>query len=445
MKFYNREPELAELQKLWKQSESRGTLAVLTGRRRLGKTLLATEFVKELPFFYFFVEKKPETLLCQDYLPILQKNLPFPIVGEITRFKDLFTLLLEYAKKERVVVIIDEFQEFYQINPAVYSEMQNLWDSYKKESKMFLITVGSIYSLMHKIFEDKKEPLFGRSDRILKLAPFSIPVLSSVLKDHKITGEQNLFDFYVLTGAVPKYLDLLMTNEIRSKEAILDFILGEFSPLLEEGKTLLIEEFGKEYGTYFAILELISMGKTSRPEMESILGCSIGGYVEKLEETYNLIYRIMPFDEKPASRLLKFGMKDPFLTFWFRFLYKNWSAVELKNFTYIRRIIDRDYSTYCGRFLEKFFLDLLAGQKKYNRIGTYWEAKNLNEIDIVAANDLDKQLFIAEVKMNPNKFSMKNLQAKAQNLLKNYPDYQVEWAGLSLANVKEYLPAVSEF
>lgn len=439
MRFYNREPELVELQKLWKQSEARGTLAVLTGRRRLGKTLLATEFAKDLPFFYFFVEKKPEALLCQDYLPMMQKKLPFPIVGEITRFKDVFTLLLEYAKKERIVVILDEFQEFYHINPAVYSEMQNLWDAYKSQSKMLLIVVGSVYSLMHKIFEDKKEPLFGRSDRTLKLAPFSIPTLASLLKDHSVTGLQDLFDFYVLTGAVPKYLDLFMTNGIRSREMILDFILSEFSPLLEEGKSLLIEEFGKEYGTYFAILELISMGKTSRPEMESILGCSVGGYVERLEETYNLIYRIMPFDEKPASRLLKFAIKDPFLTFWFRFLYKNWSAVELKNFEYIRRIIDRDYSTYCGKFLERFFLELLAGQKKYNRIGTYWEAKNLNEIDIIAVNDLDKQLFIAEVKMNPLKFSMKTLQAKAQNLLKNYPNYQVEWAGLSLENAKDYL------
>jgi hypothetical protein len=60
---------------------------------------------------------------------MLQKKLPFPIVGEITRFKDLFTFLLEYAKKERIIVILDEFQEFYYINPAVYSEMQNLWDA----------------------------------------------------------------------------------------------------------------------------------------------------------------------------------------------------------------------------------------------------------------------------------------------------------------------------
>lgn len=65
-------------------------------------------------------------------------------------------------------------------------------------------------------------------------------------------------------------------------------------------------------------------------------------------------------------------------------------------------------------------------QKKYNRIGTYWEAKNLNEIDIVAINDLEQKLFIAEVKLNPKKFNLYELQTRAQNLLKKYPNYQVE-------------------
>jgi hypothetical protein len=292
---------------------------------------------------------------------------------------------------------------------------------------------------MHKIFEDKKEPLFGRADRTIKLSPFSIPTLIALLEDHKITKLEDVFDFYVLTGSVPKYLDMLMTNGVKSRDEILSFMLTEFSPFLDEGRNFLIEEFGKEYGTYFAILELMSVGKTSRPEVESILGRDVGGYVEKLEENYNLIYRIMPLDEKPGSRNIKFAIKDPFLNFWFRFIYRNRSAIELKNFDYVRRIIDRDYSTYCGHFLERFFRELLALQKKYNRIGSYWEAKNLNEIDIVAINDLEKQILIAEVKTNPKKINLYELQLKAQNLLKHYPDYQVEWAGLSLKDVKKYL------
>jgi AAA+ ATPase superfamily predicted ATPase len=439
MRFYNRELELAELEKLWKQADEGGKLAVLTGRRRLGKTLLATEFTKKLPFFYLFVEKKPESLLCEDYISLLQTELSFPVVGEIKRFRDLFLLLLEHSKKNKIVLIIDEFQEFYTINPSVYSEIQNLWDAHKRESKMLLIVVGSVYSLMHKIFEDEKEPLFGRADRTMKLSAFSIPILMELLKEHGISDLQTIFDFYVLTGSVPKYLDLLMTNGVRSRREILSFMLSEFSPFLEEGRNSLIEEFGKDYGTYFAILELLSLGKTARPEIESILGRDVGGYIEKLEITYNLLYRIVPLDEKVASRMVKYAIKDPFLNFWFRFIYRNRSAIELKNFEYVHKIIDRDYATYCGRFLERFFLDLLALKKKYNRLGTYWEAKNINEIDIVGVNDLEKQLFIAEVKINPKKLNLHELQTKAQNLIKNYPDYQVLWAGLSLKDATEYL------
>lgn len=439
MRFYNRKTELTELQKLWEQADGGGKLAVLTGRRRLGKTLLAIEFAKNLPFFYLFVGKKPEVLLCEDSVTALREKLPFPVVGEIKRFKDLFLLLLEYAKKTKIILIIDEFQEFTNINPSIYSEIQNLWDAYKQESKMLFIAVGSVYSLMHKIFEDKKEPLFGRADRVMKLNAFSIPTLVEVLQDHHISNLQEVFDFYVLTGSVPKYLDLLITNKVQSKNDILSFMLSEFSPFLEEGKNFLIEEFGKEYGTYFAILELLAMGKTSRPEIESILGRDVGGFIERLEESYGLIYRVIPVNEKFSSRMVKFAIKDPFLNFWFRFIYRYRSAVELKNFAYIRRIIDRDYTAYCGRFLERFFLELLALQKKYNRLGTYWESKNLNEIDIVAVNDLDQELFIAEVKINPKKLNLHALQSKAQNLIKDYPNYRIEWAGLSLKDASKYL------
>ena len=437
MKFYNRESELLELERLWDQTQNGGRLAVLTGRRRLGKTWLAKEFGEKHPFLYFFVEKKPEALLCEGWVSILREKMT--VVGEIKQFRDFFILLLEYAKRERIVVVIDEFQEFYQINPSVYSEVQNLWDSYKKESKMLFIAVGSVYSLMHKIFEDKKEPLFGRFDRLLKLNCFSIQTLEGMLKDYGILELKELFDFYVLTGSSPKYLDILMTNGTKSKDQILSFMLGEFSPFLEEGKNLLIEEFGKEYGTYFAVLELLSMGKTSRPEIESILGFTVGGYMEKLEDTYNLIYRVLPIDGKPASRLVKFAIKDRFLNFWFRFFFRNSSAIELKNFAYVRRLIDRDYSVYCGRFLENFFIDLLARTKKYNRIGSYWEAKNLNEIDIVAINDLDKEMLLVEVKTNPKKLDLQELKRKSENLLRKYPDYQVKWAGWSLLDAKQFL------
>ena len=123
---------------------------------------------------------------------------------------------------------------------------------------------------------------------------------------------------------------------------------------------------------------------------------------------------------------------DNFLSFWFRFIYRNRSAVETGNFKYIRDVIRRDYSTYAGRVLEQFFRVLFAETGQYNRIGSYWEKNHQNEIDLVAMNDMKKELLIAEVKMNKAKVDLERLKEKAKNLIASYPKYKVQYQSLGL-------------
>jgi len=108
--------------------------------------------------------------------------------------------------------------------------------------------------------------------------------------------------------------------------------------------------------------------------------------------------------------LQKYHFIDNFLQFWFRFIHKNREAVEIQNFSFIRSLIKRFYDTYKGRLLEKFFHDILALTGKYNRIGCYWKKGHHNEIDIVAVNDMDKILFVSEVKTNKHKNSQVRLE-----------------------------------
>jgi len=108
---------------------------------------------------------------------------------------------------------------------------------------------------------------------------------------------------------------------------------------------------------------------------------------------------------EPNSRLQKYFITDNFLNFWFRFLYRNYSAIETENFNYIKTLLKRDYLTYCGKILEKFYHELFAGTGKYNRIGSYWEKGNQNEIDLVAVNDMKKEIVVAEIKMNPSRIN----------------------------------------
>ena len=255
MKFYARKKEIKMLQKLYKQSEESGRMAVLTGRRRVGKTLLALEFAKSHKFVYLFVAKKSEHLLCTEYIEEIKQVFDIPVIGEIRRFKDVFSLLLEISRKEHFTLIIDEFQEFYYINPAVYSEIQNLWDLNKDRCKLNLILIGSVYSLMHKIFEDSKEPLFERADRLFLIRPLKIKIIHEILTDYGHSDLKTLFHIYLFTGGVPRYIDILVKNSAFTYDQVLDFMLEEYSPFINEGKNLLIEEFGKEYGTYFSILD----------------------------------------------------------------------------------------------------------------------------------------------------------------------------------------------
>jgi len=197
----------------------------------------------------------------------LQESLNIKILGHFVRFSELFEYLMILGKERHINLVIDEFQEFYNINSSIYSEMQNIWDTYKNDSKVNLLLSGSIYSLMKKIFENAKEPLFGRADSRILLKPFDVMTLKEIFYDNasSVTNEDFL-SFYMLTGGVARYVELFVNAKAFNFEAQIDFLIDENNIFLEEGKNLLIEEFGKEYTTYFSILSLISSSKTSRSE-----------------------------------------------------------------------------------------------------------------------------------------------------------------------------------
>ena len=434
MKFYNREKELKNLKKIEKASRESAKMTVIVGRRRIGKTTLIKEAYPQK--LYLFVSKKNEALLCEEFIKIIEQQLEVKIFGEIKKFKELFEYLMELSTKQAFTLIIDEFQEFLTINKSLYSDMQNIWDSYKNRSQMNLILSGSIYSLMKRIFEDRKEPLFGRANSKINLKAFSVVTLKEILEDYSPNySSDDLLSFYTLTGGVAKYVEIFVDAKAFTLDEQLDLIFDDYSLFLDEGKNLLIEEFGKEYTTYFSILSLIASSKTSRSEMESILERNIGGYLDKLEREYSIIKKVKPIFAKEGSRTVKYEIVDNFFNFWFRFIYKYKSAIELENYEYVKNIVKRDYETYSGLFLERYFQEKLRLSYNYSTIGNYWERGNQNEIDIVALNEEKKRMLIAEVKRNPKKIDLHRLEQKALKLTAKYKQYSVEYRGFSLEEI----------
>lgn len=436
MKFYNRENEIAELKRICNLSFTHNSrMTVLTGRRRIGKTSLIKKAFEDsdAPMLYFFTGRKAEVALVNDFVREIHDKLHGYVPEGLRSVTGVMRHLFELAKTERFILVIDEFQEFTNVNPSVFSDLQNLWDSYRSETRMNLVLSGSVMSMMRRIFTDAHEPLFGRADNIISLRPFRIKVVKEILKDYnpEYTNEDFLA-LYSITGGIPKYIELFCDNGHVTCESMLRFSVSYMSPFIDEGRNLLITEFGRDYGTYFSILLAIAQGRTSQAEITAALGgMAIGGHLERLENTYNIISKFRPVMSKPGSKnTVRFRISDNFMQFWFRFIERNRSMIELDNYDDLRKVVMRDYPTYSGLMLEKYFRQKLTEEGGFRELGSWWEAKagkEANEIDIVGIRTEGKSALIAEVKRNVRNYDNKSFMAKIEHIrAKILSGYEIE-------------------
>lgn len=398
-------------------------MTVLVGRRRIGKTELVLRCSNGRPLLYFFVARKAEPMLCQDFVAESESKLGIPI-GQYTSFSLLFRHLMILSKERPFTVVIDEFQDWMRINPSIFSEIQREWDLGKQGSKMNLIISGSIYSLMHRIFEDSKEPLFSRANRIITLKPFQTSVLKEILSDYNPDyTPRDLLTLYTITNGVAWYVALLMNEKRNTSEKMLNMLTEENSPFINEGKNLLVEEFGADYANYFSILSCIAGGERTRAQIEASTGIKeVGGFLDRLISHYNLIEKHTPVLSKPRAKNVRYVISDNFLTLWFRFFYKYQSYIESGALKQLGRIIRRDIHVVEGFMLERYFRQKLRESQQYTRIGQFWDRKGENEIDIVALNEIDNIMDVFEVKTDPNQYDEQKLKQKVDAMLTAIPE-----------------------
>ncbi|MFP3041979.1 ATP-binding protein [Treponema primitia] len=450
MKFYGRTKEIEELNRIGELAfTDHSRMTVITGRRRIGKTSLITMATAKTPTAYLFVGRKDEAAICGEFAATISTALNVFIPEGINRFQVLFQYLMDLATRRPFTLVIDEFQEFLNINPSVYHDMQHLWDQYKDRSRMHLILCGSVYSFMQRIFQDSKEPLFGRADNIIKLSPFDLTTLKKIMTDYRPKySNDELLALYAFTGGIPKYIEMFCDNLNQepglSIPGMIDFMVRDNSPFIEEGKYLLIEEFGKNYGVYFSILDAVAGGLNTQPAIASTLGDkSIGGHIKRLIEDYNILIRRRPILAKEGTQTVRYEIADNFLQFWFNYFDRYRSMIEIKNFTGLRSIIKADYTTYSGRILERYFRQQLAESQNYRDIGSWWEGArkgstgdDQNEIDIVALGLEKNRALAVEVKRQRGKYKPTLLAAKIERLKeKALPGYEVEGRCLTLEDM----------
>lgn len=446
MKFYDRENELNTLEETRKVAFSKASqMTVVTGRRRIGKTKLMLKSCEGTPSVYLFVSRSSEAVLCRQFAQVVRDSLGVFVPNGMNNFRDLFRYMMEIGKQRAYNLIIDEFQELENVNTSVFGDIQNIWDATKDETRVNLLISGSVYSLMHHIFMDYKEPLYGRATSIIRMKPFAVSVLKQILSDHSPEyANDDLLALYMLTGGVPKYVELLMDGEAFTVEGMIDHVVKENSVFIEEGNVMLVQEFGKKYGNYYAILSAIASGANETSRISDVTGQqSLGGSLQRLEDDYGLICKLRPVKAKEGTQTVKYEIRDHFLRFWFRYIVKYQNLVQSGRFDVLRSLVMSDYTDYSGRMLEAYFRDKIAEEQVIDQIGSWWEGKrgkgedtDQHEIDIVAIYFKEKRVLLAEVMRQRKNFDAAKFEHKVQLIkTKLFARYKIETACLTLEDM----------
>jgi AAA+ ATPase superfamily predicted ATPase len=440
MTFYDRDDELRSMEETRNFAfENYSRMTVMTGRRRIGKTALILKSCENTPTVYLFVNRGMEVDLCEKFTAIANNSLNTFVPQGITSFSVLFEALMNVGKTLRFNLIIDEFQEFFYINSSIYSLMQDIWDRYRKDTHVNLIISGSVYTLMSQIFQNYREPLYGRADKFLKLSPFNTGTLKQIIADFNPNySNDDLLALYSFTGGVPKYIELLCDEKCLTMKKIVDFMIRRDSVFLNEGRMLLVQEFGKKYGSYFSILSAIASGRNTIAEMSALFdGTSLGGFLKRLEVDYEIIKKARPLQAKENSQTVRYEISDNFLRFWFRYFYRNQELIETGNLNELGNIIRNDYPTYSGLVLERYFKQKFAESMQFRSISSFWEAKgNQYEIDIVALRTEANKAVAVEVKRQKKNFKPEEFARKVEHLRnKLLSGYEIEQLCLTLEDM----------
>lgn len=293
--------------------------------------------------------------------------------------------------------------------------------------------------MISKIFRDKKEPLYNRQNRFMTIRAFKPSVLKEILDTyHPEYSKEDLLALYTFTGGVAKYVELLIDDNAMTLDSMIESMISSDSIFINEGRSILIEEFGKDYDIYFSILSAIASGKTRRSEIESIIGKSIGGYLTRLEDDYGIIVKQIPIGAKALSKNAIYVINDNFFSFWFRFIFKYSHILEIGGYKQLRSLIKRDYPTFSGTILERYFREKAIESDNYTLIGKWWDRKGENEIDMVASNEFEKKVEIYEIKRNRKNIDFTALKGKEEKMLTSvnlFNGYNIETKGLDMQDM----------
>lgn len=438
MKFIGRKNELYTLNTEYNRNSG---FVVIYGRRRVGKTTLIKEFLKNKTAFYYLATEELESQSMKRLANVIARTTKKTLLQKIefTDWLDLFQLIADYKPEEKKVLVIDEFPYLVRTNSAFPSILQNAWDEFLKDSNVMLILSGSLIGMMQKHALSYDSPLYGRRTAQMRLTPLPF---TSIYEAQNLPFEQAVEQF-ALTGGVPKYLEFFEDGR-PLEEQLKDAVFSKNGFLYEEPNFLLKSE-SLTAVNYFSIIKTIADGNHKLGKIANALGqesSSLTPYLSTLSDL-GFIEKRTPITEKNPEKSRKglYFIADNFLRFWFCYVYPYKGELELDNMQIVLDEIHKDFKEKFVAFAyEDICKDIFAKLCSNNaisfvpsRIGSYWlnDYDGDTEIDVMSVDHQNKQVFAGECKYHtkpvdaPVYFALKEKVDNAAEIRKSFPKYNV--------------------
>lgn len=438
MRFIGRKNELHTLNTEYNRNSS---FVVIYGRRRVGKTTLIKEFLKNKTAFYYLATEELESQSMKRLANVIARTTKNTLLQKIefTDWLDLFQLIADYKPEEKKVLVIDEFPYLVRTNSAFPSILQNAWDEFLKDSNVMLILSGSLIGMMQKHVLSYDSPLYGRRTAQMRLTPLPF---TSIYETQNLPFEQAVEQF-ALTGGVPKYLEFFEDGR-PLEEQLKDAVFSKNGFLYEEPNFWLKSEFLTAVN-YFSIIKTIADGNHKLGKIASALGqesSSLTPYLSTLSDL-GFIEKRTPITEKNPEKSRKglYFIADNFLRFWFCYVYPYKGELELDNMQIVLDEIHKDFKEKFVAFAyEDICKDIFAKLCSNNaisfvpsRIGSYWlnDYDGDTEINVMSVDHQNKQVFAGECKYHTKPvdasvyFALKEKVDNAAEIRKSFPKYNI--------------------
>ena len=425
-RFIDREDEIRTLENEYARKGS--ALVILYGRRRVGKTTLISEFIKDKPALFFLASEESEAQNRSEFKDRAAEFINNDLLrdAKVSSWDTIFKTIMQTDFEAKPVIVIDEFQYIGKSNPAFPSVFQRIWEEQLKDKPVMVILCGSLISMMESQTLSYSSPLYGRRTAQIRLTQIPFRYYREFFPYNE---RRNLIEMYAVTGGVPKYIESL-SNCSDIYQAIQDNVLNQNSYLYDEPNFLLQQEVS-EIGSYFSIIRSIAAGNHKISAIASMLEVKVTSLSKYLQTLINLdiLEREVPITEENPEKSKKglYKIKDNYLRFWFAFIYPNRGFIESGNESFVLDKIQKGFISSQAAFVyedvcrEKMW-ELNANSSWpfcFSKVGRWWNSEE--EIDIAALDPDGNNLILGECKFwqEPVGVSvLRSLEEKA---------YSVEW------------------